>query len=207
MSAVERRFFQVFLFLLLLTGISGIASAVQSSAGSNDSQVTIVGRLELAGKNYFTDPKFILVDDQNNPTPIAGWAPLEIPPPPPGAPRNYTQPLTMRDFLGRRLSVTGVRRESVRRSDPANFQAISGDNLLEVNSVVDIVTGMQLYTTDATAAAVESNTNAVQQIAPLPSEAQKPMGGNILPAEDRLPATDAAPPEPLPVESQRPASP
>jgi hypothetical protein len=72
-------------------------------------KVTVQGRLVFAGRNYFTDPRFVLADEQGETVPVSAWAPLEIPPPMPGEKVTPAdRPRTMSDYLGKRFSITGI---------------------------------------------------------------------------------------------------
>lgn len=92
-------------------------------------KIIVKGRLRLIGRNYFTDPRFAIEDDIGNQIPVAIWAPLEIPPPPPGNEQSFrTRPKTMGDYVGRILSITGI----FRISPP------KGESRIEVESVMEI---------------------------------------------------------------------
>jgi hypothetical protein len=80
-------------------------------------QRTVVkGTLRLLGTNYFKDPRFVLSDDTGNQVAVTAWAPLEIPPPFPGA-LNTERPLTMRDYMNKQLIVTGTFRNDLRHGN------------------------------------------------------------------------------------------
>jgi hypothetical protein len=62
-------------------------------------KVTVQGRLILAGRNYFTDPRFVLVDEQGETIPVSAWAPLDFPPPMPGSEAEFEKdPNSGRNF-------------------------------------------------------------------------------------------------------------
>lgn len=86
------------------------------------------GKLRFIGRNYFTDPRFAIEDEAGNQIPVAIWAPLEIPPPPPGNEQSLkNRPKTMGDYVGRILSITGI----FRISPP------KGESRIEVESVME----------------------------------------------------------------------
>jgi hypothetical protein len=122
--------------------VSAVAEPFQISPGTVNQQVTVVGRLELAGKNYFLDPRFVIVDDQNIQTIVTAWAPLELPPAPPGVPHPVSQS-TMQNYLHQQLSFVGIHRVVAGTSGPITLGA-PGDDYLEVTSVVDVATGVQI---------------------------------------------------------------
>lgn len=70
-------------------------------------QVVVQGTVRLLGGRYYTHPHFVLADDSGHAVPITAWAPLEIPPPPPGRTPAMRIP-TMRDYLGRRIRLFGT---------------------------------------------------------------------------------------------------
>jgi hypothetical protein len=97
----------------------------------------------MAGTNYFLDPRFALIDDDNQRVYVTAWAPLELSPSPPqGAQRAAGTLNIMQDYLGRRLSVTGTFRADVDRAMP--FVA-PGAIYFEVESVTDIDTGTRVF--------------------------------------------------------------
>jgi hypothetical protein len=72
-------------------------------------KITVRGRLRSSGRNYFTDPQFVIEDDAGNSVPVSPWVPLEVPPPMPGKEQSPGDlPIVMRDFLGKKLSVSGT---------------------------------------------------------------------------------------------------
>jgi len=80
-------------------------------------KVLVKGKLRSTGRNYFTDPGFVVADEAGNQISVSVWAPLEVPPPMPGREEAFeNRPKVMEDYLGQKLSVTGVLREApVRR--------------------------------------------------------------------------------------------
>jgi hypothetical protein len=101
---------------ILVVGLLSLRLGVGTAQGPGvlNQQVTLVGVLEFVGTNYFTDPRFVLVDDQGTRISVTPWLPLEVPPSMPGAPAG-PRPATMADFRGKRVSLTGI----VRSGPPA----------------------------------------------------------------------------------------
>jgi len=96
-----------------------MSDLARNSSGFLDKRVSVDGKLVFAGQNYFTDPRFVLVDDEGNWIRVSAWALLEFPPLPPGATiAPETRPRTMSDCLNRRFSVSGIwRRGAVLKED------------------------------------------------------------------------------------------
>ena len=65
--------------------------------------VDVTGTLYQVGANYFIDPFFVLVDPEGSWLQVDPWAPLELPPSPPGSTNQRTP--TMEDYLGRSVRV------------------------------------------------------------------------------------------------------
>ena len=89
--------FILVVFVLPEVSFSAGAPGLQASDGTLNQSVSVIGRIELAGKNYFLDPRFVIVDDQGNFFPVTSWAPLELSPrrpgtPPPAAPLSSEAP-------------------------------------------------------------------------------------------------------------------
>jgi hypothetical protein len=140
--------------------------------------ITIEGRLELAGTNYFLDPKFVLVDDNNRRAYVTPWAPLEIPPSPPQGVQPAPGALnTMADYLGRRLSVTGVYRIAAQSAVPF---ATAGAKYIEVRSVTDLVTGTRIVAGTAAADAdAQADTRAGSTAGPTAVQQATPHSINM----------------------------
>ncbi|MDH4232840.1 MAG: hypothetical protein OEW04_12530 [Nitrospirota bacterium] len=91
-------------------------------------KITVRGRLRSTGRNYFTDPQFVIEDDAGNSVDVSPWVPLEVPPPMPGKEQSPgDRPLVMRDFLGRKLSVSGTVR----------IDHMKGKHFLDVESAAE----------------------------------------------------------------------
>jgi len=121
------------------------ADSVVLQAGTVNERMTIEGRLELAGENYFLDPRFVIVDEQNHRTPVTSWAPLEVPPLPPDAPKPKVPRRTMQDYLQRRFSVTGIHRVVVRGPQHPDPIGAPGESYLEVEIVTEVATGNVVF--------------------------------------------------------------
>jgi len=78
-------------------------------------RVVVEGILRARGDNYYVDPRFALVDSEGNELPVSPWAPLEIPPSPPGAATPPAGIQIMADYLDRPVVVEGVYRLDARR--------------------------------------------------------------------------------------------
>ena len=126
--------FCLFLFTCVL---AAAPAGFRFPANTVNQPLTIEGRLEMAGQNYFLDPRFVIVDNQNNRVPVTSWAPLELPPSRPGAARQASRKGTMRDFLHQRFAVTGIHRVATGRPGQAGQLAEPGDSYLEVQKIVD----------------------------------------------------------------------
>ena len=127
----------------------------QVSDGSLNRPVVVVGSLELAGDNYFLDPRFVLVTDQNARVPVTSWAPLEVPPPPPNMNTGDVLPVTMREYLHKQLSITGIQRVVSTSEAQPSIIAKPGDTYIEVNLVLDVASGLVVY--DGTATTAQSD--------------------------------------------------
>jgi hypothetical protein len=137
---------RVFLVLALMPCLAAAAPA-QSPGGKANQRVTVVGKLQFAGSNYYLDSRFAIVDDSNTPLYVTTWAPIEIPPPPPGQDggKSTKKINTMQDFVGRRLAVSGIYRSGVDLPEKAKAVAAPGQDFLEVDSVTDPAAGTTLY--------------------------------------------------------------
>ena len=126
--------------------VTAAPSVFQFPSGSVNQKFRVVGRLELEGQNYFLDPRFVIVDDQDNRVLVTTWAPLEIPPAPPGAPHPASNARTMKDYLHQRFSVIGIHRVVVESAGQSGFLGAPGDSYLEVLTVTDYLTGKTAFT-------------------------------------------------------------
>jgi hypothetical protein len=123
----------------------------QMPTDTSDQTVTVTGRLELLGDNYFLDPRFALVDAQNNRVVIASWAPLEIPPSPPGGAGPAVRGSVMQDYLNRELSVVGVYRSAIAAGgDGSQSPAAPSDRYLDAQSVTDVQSGQTVFRAPST---------------------------------------------------------
>lgn len=68
--------------------------------------VRLSGRLENQGKNYFTDLRIALRDDEGNYVYVRPWVPYELPPSPPG--HTDRKPPVLSQYLGKTVELTGV---------------------------------------------------------------------------------------------------
>lgn len=83
--------------------ISALADAPAKTAGR---RVAVVGMLENAGANYFTDLRPVLRDRRGGEIAVNAWLPLSVPPPRPEGPA--VRPRLMSDLLGKRVRLEGV---------------------------------------------------------------------------------------------------
>lgn len=99
-------------------------------------KIVVKGTLRFIGRNYFRDPRFVIEDEAGNKVAVSIWAPLEIPPPMPGKEESFKdRPMVMKDYIGRKLSITGIYRADV----PKSAAAIAiGKGFIEVESVFDV---------------------------------------------------------------------
>jgi hypothetical protein len=78
-----------------------------------DCTVRVSGKLENAGRNYFTDLRLVLKDAAGHTVPVRPWLPLSLPPRPPGA--SGPPPAVLSDFLGKEVElVAKVRKGALR---------------------------------------------------------------------------------------------
>lgn len=129
-------------------GLWAAPAPFQTPTDTSDQTVTVVGRLVLEGDNYFLDPRFAIVDAQNNQVTIASWAPLEIPPSPPGGAGPAVRGSVMQDYLNRELSVVGVYRAAIATAGGA--ASAPSDRYLAAQSVTDVQTGQTIFRAPAT---------------------------------------------------------
>ena len=175
------------LVVLALAAVPGdtTLSAFQLPASTVNQSVTVVGRLELEGQNYFLDPRFVIVDDQNNRIPVTSWAPLELPPPRPATPPPGSQRrTTMRSHLNQRYSVSGTHRVvAVDNPGQPTLYGKPGESYLEVQSVVDVASGAPIFVASTAPAPLETGlgtglqpteTKRSTPIVPQPTGAQRP---------------------------------
>lgn len=91
--------------------IEALASSPEQYLGKT---VHVNGVLENEGKNYFTDMRLILKDNEGHFVDVRPWLPLETPPAPPNAPGS--KPETLSRFLGKKVDlVAALERDTVRR--------------------------------------------------------------------------------------------
>jgi M6 family metalloprotease-like protein len=84
--------------------VGDVAHGLPQLAGQT---VTVRGTLQISAGNYFRNPHFVLSDDQGNRVSVSPWLPLEVPPVRPGS-SIQGKPLTMKDFLGHTVALTGT---------------------------------------------------------------------------------------------------
>ncbi len=68
-----------------------------------DRPLKVSGTLENAGRNYFTDLKVVLTDEEDNFVYVKPWLPIETPPAPPGGRERET----LSEYLDQRVELTG----------------------------------------------------------------------------------------------------
>ena len=87
-----------------------ITATVESLTHNSDRYikrtVRVVGRLQNEGKNYFTDLRIVLKDEQGNSVYVRPWLPAEVPPSPPGI--AGPRPQLLSQFLGKEVELTAV---------------------------------------------------------------------------------------------------
>ena len=81
--------------------------------------VQVSGVLEKQGKNYFTDLRVVLKDEEDQFLPVRPWLPLSLPPRPP-APKGKSEAdkpaAALSDYLGKKVELTArVRKGELRR--------------------------------------------------------------------------------------------
>ncbi len=99
-------------------------------------KIIVKGTLRFIGRNYFRDPRFVIEDEAGNKVAVTIWAPLEVPPPMPGKEESFENlPMVMKDYIGRKLSITGIYRAEVLKSAAA---IAIGKGFIEVESVFEV---------------------------------------------------------------------
>ena len=99
-------------------------------------KLVVKGTLRFIGRNYFKDPRFVIEDEAGNRVAVSIWAPLEVPPPMPGKEKAFKdRPMVMKDYIGRKLSITGIYRADVLKSAAA---IAIGKGFIEAESVFDV---------------------------------------------------------------------
>jgi len=68
--------------------------------------IRVEGLLENEGKNYFTDLRLVLKDEEDHFVYVRPWLPAELPAMPPGATRE--RPETLSRYLGKKVELTAV---------------------------------------------------------------------------------------------------
>jgi hypothetical protein len=84
-----------------------LAELARSPQNFANKKIEVIGCLQEAGINYFTDPFFILMDQEGNWLETQAWAPLEIPPPRLDDAPNPPPPV-MRRYLRRWMRIVGT---------------------------------------------------------------------------------------------------
>jgi hypothetical protein len=84
-----------------------LAELARSPQNFINKKIEVIGSLQETGINYFTDPFFILMDQEGNWLETQAWAPLEIPPPRLGDAPNPPPPV-MRTYLRRWVRIVGT---------------------------------------------------------------------------------------------------
>jgi hypothetical protein len=84
-----------------------LAELARSPQNFINKKIEVIGCLQETGTNYFTDPFFILIDQEGNWLETQAWAPLEIPPPRLGDAPNPPPPV-MRTYLRRWVRIAGT---------------------------------------------------------------------------------------------------
>jgi len=185
--------------------LAGATTAVLP-AGTINQRLTVEGRLELGGENYFLDPRFVIVDEQNNRTVVTSWAPLEIPPMPPGAPKPAAAPRTMRHYLHRRFSIIGVHRVVVRGPIQRSPIGAPGESYLEVEVVTELTTGNVVFKASSTTEpSTGEQSNAARSDDQRPTEAKvRAEAGDEQAKPNAGSGTDSdTPPPPTPPQSSQ----
>ena len=177
---------RVSLVLAFATVVGCTSATGLQSVPSQAEVTTVVGRLELVSKTYFRQPKFAVVDDNNHQVFVTPWAALEVPPSPKPTTGRVS---TMRDYLGKRLAVTGIYRSA--RDFPRAAIAIAAPDVsfLDVTSVKD-ARGVEVFRGRPRFAAPQPDSKPGSENAkPGPStEAAQPQATQ--PARPALPRTD-----------------
>ena len=204
----RNRFVLLGCVLVFCARVAPAATAIPLPPNTVDQQVTVVGRLDLAGKNYFLDPRFVLVDEHNARVAVTMWAPLEIPPLPPGVPHIATV-ATMAAYLHHQLSITGIHRLVPPTPGPPTRLGAQGDSYVEVQTVTEVATGKVVYA--AAEVPPSSKTvvvmNGPTQTAPNVVDAGKKaaVAGSGAAAETK-PSPNPEPPPPPPPPPPQPAT-
>lgn len=114
--------------------------------------VIVQGQLRLESRSYFNHPRFVIVDSEGQKISVKPWAPLEVPPPMPGAKESpQNRPTTMNTYLGLWLSVTGLF-----NIDPRNEESV-----IEVRSAVELAQSSSPAPSDGNSKAVSGTAKAL----------------------------------------------
>lgn len=76
--------------------------------------VRVSGRLENEGRNYFTDLRVVLKDEEGRKVPVRPWLPVSLPPRPPSAATGSPRAV-LSDFLGQEVELTATVRKGALR--------------------------------------------------------------------------------------------
>jgi hypothetical protein len=90
-----------------------LAALARATRDFVDQVVVVTGNVQHVGADYVTDPFFVLIDSDGNWLRVDAWAPLEVPPSPPGM--IGRRPLEMRDYLEKWVRLVGMIRQDARR--------------------------------------------------------------------------------------------
>jgi len=89
------------------------------------------GTLENQGKNYFTDLRLILKDDQGRFVHVRPWLPVSLPPTPPGRSGANEKRPVLSDFLGKKVELTAVvQKGDLRRAGDVYYLEVSSARIL-----------------------------------------------------------------------------
>lgn len=105
-----------------------VADLVDSPNVFLDKKVHVRGHLINTKESYFPTPEFAVTDPANGQTrfEVTAWRPFEVAPLPPGS--ILEQPLTMQNYLGRIVELTGFVRKTGSLFNPSFYlEVLSGE--------------------------------------------------------------------------------
>ncbi len=96
-------------------------------------EVMVEGRLENEGRDYFTDLRLVLKDEEGNKLSVEPWLPLELPPPPPLKDKGE-RPAVIREYLNKRIKIKGIIKPNITRLPPYTLTVESVEVMEAVNN-------------------------------------------------------------------------
>ncbi|MFQ5526325.1 MAG: hypothetical protein ACE5GX_08685 [Thermoanaerobaculia bacterium] len=83
-----------------------IAAVAEDPSSYQAGKLRLEGVLDNLGKNFFTDLRVVLKDEDGSFLYVRPWLPTHLPPAPPGA--GVERPEILTDYLGKRVALTAT---------------------------------------------------------------------------------------------------